>query len=66
MITHDDADELLTEAQVATLAGVAARTVASWRQRGMGPRYLRLTAHTLRYRRADVLAWLAEREGRAA
>ena len=36
----------------------------SWRTRGIGPKGIRIGKH-LRYRKADVLAWLEEQEADA-
>jgi predicted DNA-binding transcriptional regulator AlpA len=49
---------LLTAAQLATLLGVRDQTLAEWRVLGTGPRFVRLSARAIRYRRADVDAWL--------
>ncbi|MBV2357811.1 helix-turn-helix domain-containing protein [Streptomyces sp. J2-1] len=49
--------------------GVSPQTLANWRWAGSGPRYTKLgdgrTAR-VRYRRADVDAWLKARETGAA
>ena len=48
--------------------GVAVRTLECWRQRGGGPRYIRLApagnraVRAVRYRLADLDRWIAERE----
>lgn len=49
--------DLLTGAQVAELLGVPRATLAGWRHRNRGPRSFRL-GRTVRYRRADVEAWV--------
>ena len=48
--------------QKATAAylGVPHRTLEDWRYRSVGPRYLKV-GRVVRYRRADVDAWLAAR-----
>lgn len=53
------ADPLMTLQEVAEYLGVPVRTVYSWRQTGAGPRGFRVGRH-VRYRRADVDAWLSE------
>jgi excisionase family DNA binding protein len=50
-------DELLTEADLAKLLKVTVRTVRRWRAEGSGPRALKI-GRGVRYRRADVDAWL--------
>lgn len=64
MIRRDPArpDDLLTEAEVGALLGNKGTALKRWRQQGFGPAYVRLTkGRGLRYRRADVLAWLETR-----
>ena len=48
---------LLTEDQAAQLLGLSGSALRAWRQRGRGPRYLRIN-RTVRYREADVRAFL--------
>jgi excisionase family DNA binding protein len=50
-------DELHNIAWLSDLLDVPQRTIYSWRQRGEGPPAYRVGKH-LRYRRADVEAWL--------
>ena len=40
---------------------VAASTLAKYRVSGTGPRFIRLNGKAIRYRRADLDAWLDER-----
>jgi predicted DNA-binding transcriptional regulator AlpA len=52
---------LLTPDGVASLLGVHRVTLAGWRVSGRGPRYLKLAGgHCVRYRQADVEAWLEQ------
>lgn len=51
--------ELLTPRQLATLLGVTVQTLADWRCARRGPRFLRLGGRAVRYRRADVLEFIA-------
>ncbi|MFE9922279.1 helix-turn-helix transcriptional regulator [Streptomyces sp. NPDC005774] len=63
------AEVKLSPRQLAEELGVSTRTLANWRWSGVGPRYTKLgdgrTAR-VRYRRADVDAWLKARESGAA
>lgn len=59
----DEHHGLLTEQQVADLLGVTRRALQAWRYRGRGPRFLRVGARLVRYRRADVEAFLTWDEG---
>lgn len=49
---------LLTTAQAAALLGLSPRTLGGLRLRGGGPRYVRLSARAVRYRREDLAAWI--------
>ena len=54
-------DRLCTPIEAGELLGVAAQTLAHWRTRAAGPRYVLLTKRCVRYRLSDIMAWL---EGR--
>ena len=73
MSTHHAVDDyggrrLVDTPEAAWYLGVAPRTLECWRQRGGGPRYIRLAAagnravRCIRYRLADLESWIAERE----
>lgn len=51
---------LLNERQAAAALGLSHRTLQSWRVRGGGPEFIKLGS-SVRYRPADLDAWLAER-----
>lgn len=51
---------LLTTEQTAETLGVDRRTLARWATQGRGPRRVVLGTRYIRYRPADVAAWLAE------
>jgi excisionase family DNA binding protein len=50
--------KLLSGTEVADYLDIPARTIDGWRHRGTGPRYIRFGRH-VRYRLADVEAWIA-------
>ena len=50
--------ELLTEQEVAGLLNIAVKTVQNWRWKGEGPRAVKLGKRAVRYRRADVEAFI--------
>lgn len=52
------ADLLMPEA-VAVELGIAPATLAAWRSRGTGPAFVKLGARLVRYRRADLSAYVA-------
>lgn len=55
--TPHDLPELATVAQVAEYTQTSIPTLARWRGEGRGPKAIKLGG-LLRYRRADVLAWI--------
>ena len=56
----DHARDLWSPDEVADYLGVPRATLYGWRYKGTGPRAMRVGRH-LRYRRADVEAWLETR-----
>ena len=52
---------LMNEKEAAELLGFAVRTLQTWRSRGGGPPFIRVSSRCVRYRREDLLAWIAER-----
>lgn len=56
-----DPDELLSEVEFAKLYKVTRRAVQQWRFTGNGPRYVRISARCVRYRRRDINEWAEER-----
>jgi hypothetical protein len=59
-------DDLLGTAAAARVCGVKPMTLASWRLKGYGPAFLRLTKRCVRYRRSELLDWLGTRLVRRA
>jgi predicted DNA-binding transcriptional regulator AlpA len=53
-----DSDSILLPDEVATTYKIERRTLDQWRYLGKGPAYIKVGKH-VRYRRADVEAWLA-------
>lgn len=56
----DGTDQLLTSAQLADWLQLKEKTVRNWRHLGMGPPCIKLATGSVRYRRSDVEAWMAE------
>ena len=54
-----DPDAMLTSAELAAYLKVSLTCVEKWRLAGNGPRFVKLV-HAVRYRRKDVLAFVAE------
>ena len=55
------ADDLLSTREVADWLGMSILWLEVGRMRGYGPRFVRIGTRRIRYRRADVLAWLKSR-----
>lgn len=53
-----DDTQLLLADEVATLLRLKPKTLETWRYRGEGPPHVKVGA-LVRYRRADVNAWIA-------
>ncbi|WP_375208268.1 helix-turn-helix transcriptional regulator [Hyphococcus sp.] len=56
-------DEAVTAADAAQVTGVPPATLATWRSRGGGPKFLKL-GRVVRYRRRALYEWMAARERR--
>lgn len=55
------APALMTQDQAAAYLAVAPRTLEHWRLKGGGPKFVRMSGRAIRYRKADIDAWI---EGR--
>jgi excisionase family DNA binding protein len=51
-------EKLLTTKQVSEYLGIAVSTLLLYRATGDGPRYIKILRRLVRYRQADVDAWL--------
>jgi hypothetical protein len=52
---------LLTPTEAARLMSVTKKVLERWRSVGNGPAFVRLTAKTIRYRHADVAAFVIDK-----
>ena len=59
--TAISADQYLKAAQAAKLLSLSTATLARWRMHGLGPDYIKISATVVRYSRAAIERWLAER-----
>lgn len=62
-LSVDELPEYLTRPELAAYTGVAVQTLARWAVEGVGPRITHLGRRHVRYKRADVIAFL---DGKAA
>lgn len=53
---------LLTTEEFAEYIGNCPSTIYRWRLRGTGPKYIKTTHSTLRYRLDDINEWMQSRE----
>ena len=51
-------DQLLSETEAADFLGYSVRTLQGWRVKGGGPRFVKVSARSIRYRRRDLLAFI--------
>ncbi len=54
-------DEAVSADEISRLTGIRVGTLATWRSRGGGPRYMKLGS-VVRYRRRAVFEWMVETE----
>jgi hypothetical protein len=54
---HDYLDCLIDEKQAAGFLGYSIRALQNWRFRGGGPKYVKVSKRSVRYRRRDLIAW---------
>lgn len=57
-----DLPDLMTRRQVADYTQTSIPTLARWAMESKGPKSVKLGATAVRYRKADVLAWLESLE----
>ena len=60
-----DPDELVKEKRAAEILDVSPRTLQSWRLRGVGPPFVRLSARAIRYGLRGLAAHVAARTVRS-
>ena len=53
----DYLDRMLRENEAAAFLGYSVRALQNWRLRGGGPRYVKVSKRSVRYRRRELLAW---------
>ena len=57
----DDPDRLIDEREAAGFLCYSVRALQNWRVRGGGPRFVKVSARSIRYRRRDLNRWIEER-----
>jgi DNA-binding transcriptional MerR regulator len=59
---RDQGEQLLTPQQAAGYLNISVRTLAAWRQRGIGPPSIKLPSGARRYRKQDVDRWIVDHQ----
>lgn len=60
--TKDDRlDWLIDETEAADRLGFSIRALQNWRHRGGGPRFVKVSGRSVRYRIRDLNEWVEER-----
>lgn len=54
----DYLDRLINENEAAAFLGYTVRALQNWRVRGGGPKFVKVSARSIRYRRRDLIAWI--------
>lgn len=52
---------LMNENDAADLLGYSVRSLQNWRVRGGGPKFVRVSARSIRYRTRDLVEWIENR-----
>ena len=52
---------LVDEREAASILCYSVRALQNWRHRGGGPKFIRVSARSIRYRRRDLLEWIDSR-----
>ncbi|WP_083480319.1 helix-turn-helix domain-containing protein [Loktanella sp. 5RATIMAR09] len=54
-------EQLLNETQAADILCYSVRALQNWRHRGGGPRFVKVSARSVRYRHSDLIQWIESR-----
>jgi predicted DNA-binding transcriptional regulator AlpA len=53
--------QLIPETDAAKFVGYTIRALQNWRVRGGGPKYVKVSSRSIRYRRKDLIDWADSR-----
>lgn len=59
--SNPDPNTLMDEREAASMLCYSVRALQNWRHRGGGPKFIRVSARSIRYRRRDLLDWIESR-----
>ena len=54
-------NSLVDEREAASILCYSVRALQNWRHRGGGPDFVKVSSRSVRYRRADLEKWIADR-----
>ena len=57
-LADSDLDRLMDEREAADLLCYTVRALQNWRHRDGGPRFVKVSGRSIRYRRRDLLDWI--------
>jgi len=56
-----DPNALMDEREAASILCYSVRALQNWRHRGGGPKFIRVSSRSIRYRRRDLMDWIDSR-----
>lgn len=59
--TNSDLALLVNEREAASILCYSVRALQNWRHRGGGPKYVKVSSRSVRYRRVDLQKWIDDR-----
>ena len=59
---HPFTEKYLSERQAAEKLGLTSSCLQAWRLRGVGPRFVKISARCVRYKESEIDNWAAARE----
>lgn len=57
-MTTQHENQLLNEKDAAAFLGYSVRALQNWRVRGGGPKFVKVSARSVRYRMRDLIDWI--------
>ena len=57
----DYLNSMINEKEAAKFLGYTNRALQNWRVRGGGPKFVKVSSRSVRYRRRDLIAWGEQR-----
>lgn len=57
----NDPNRLMDETEAADLLCYSVRALQNWRYRGGGPKFIKISARSVRYTYGDVMEWINQR-----